>query len=267
MFFSLSKIFWVMISPLNLLGICFVLVIILSAIRQRIYTKILCFFSVIFLFFGVMPVGHDALTFLENRFPKPREMPGQVDGIILLGGAISTELSYARGETVVGHSGGRLLTFLQLAQKYPSAKLIVTGGSGSLLSQDIKEADYARELFESLGIEDGHILYERESRNTFENALFVRDLIGASASQTWIVITSAYHMPRSIGAFQQQGIYPIPYPTAYITDGEFYIYPRDFDILEQYRYLNLALKEYIGNAVYFIGQKSNSLMPGQHDSI
>ena len=101
MFFSLSKIFWVMISPLNLLGICFVLVIILSAIRQRIYTKILCFFSVIFLFFGVMPVGHDALTFLENRFPKPREMPGQVDGIILLGGAISTELSYARGETVV----------------------------------------------------------------------------------------------------------------------------------------------------------------------
>ena len=267
MFFSLSKIFWAVMSPLNVLGICFVLVIVFSAIRRKIYAKALCFFSAVFLFFGIMPVGHDALTFLENRFPKPREMPRHVDGIILLGGAISTELSYARGKTVVGNSGGRLLTFLQLAERYPSAKLVVAGGSGGLLSQGIKEADYARELFESLGIEDGRILYERESRNTYENALFVRGLIGTPASRTWILVTSAFHMPRSIGVFQQQGMYPIPYPTAYMTEGDFYFYPRDFDILEQYGYLNFALKEYIGNTVYFIGQKSNSLMPGQHDPI
>ena len=267
MFFSLSKIFWAVMSPLNILGICFVLVLILSVLRQKIYIKALCFLSAVFLFFGVMPVGHDALTFLENRFSKPQEMPRQVDGIILLGGAISTDLSYARGETVVGDSGGRLLTFLQLAKRYPSAKLIATGGSGSLFSQDIKEADYVQELFESLKVDGGRIIYERESRNTYENAKFVREQIGASASETWILVTSAYHMPRSIGVFQKQGVYPLPYPSGYRTEGAFHIYPRDFDILEQYGYLNLAVKEYIGNTVYFIGQKSNSLMPGQHDPI
>lgn len=263
MFFELSKIFWTIFAPLNILCICLFFSLFIPLFVRGGGGKALRNIVILLLLAGILPIGHDSLTFLENRFEKPKDMPAKVDGVILLGGAVSSELSHMRQEPVIGENGARLFAFMQLARQYPQARLVITGGSGSLFDQEHKEADYVKELFLSLGLRGRRVIYEPEARNTHENARFVREIVTNSSSETWLIVTSAYHMPRSIGAFRKEGIYPIAYPVGYLTSGEYHYVPRDFNVLNQYRYLHTALKEYIGNIAYYIGQKSNSLMPRQ----
>ena len=116
----------------------------------------------------VLPIPDALMGVLENRFPRNPGLPARVDGIIVLGGAINPGRSVALGQPQIGPNAERLTTFITLARRYPTARLVYSGGSGDPFDQENKEADIAKLVFAGLGFDTGRILFERASRNTYE---------------------------------------------------------------------------------------------------
>ena len=157
--------------------------------------------------FALLPLGELALRPLERRYPVAPELP-RVDGIIVLGGAEQAGLARAWGVPQVNEAGERFLEGAALAIAHPQAKLLYTGGSGALRDlgrQNLPQAGMAQRLFSSLGISSDRLILEGASRNTAENARNSLELVRPGPDAVWVLVTSAYHMPRAIHSFQAAG--------------------------------------------------------------
>ena len=141
------------------------------------------------------------------------------------------------------------------------AKLVFTGGSGGLIQNDVKEAEVAHKLWSGLGVPESQMIFEDASRNTFENAAFTQKLVHPQKDEKWLLITSAYHMPRSIGIFRALGMNPAPYPVDYRTlgNGEDYRPPGDGSLA--IRNVETALREWVGLGAYWLNGKTDALFP------
>jgi uncharacterized SAM-binding protein YcdF (DUF218 family) len=168
---------------------------------------------------GVLPFDRWGVAYLEDRMAPPQRMPAHVDGIVVLGGAIDPTQSVARGQVAVGGAVERLTELIPLARRYPEAKLVFSGGSGRVLDQDNREADWVHRFYRDIGFDDGRVLYERDSRTTRENAVLSQQLARPRPGETWLLVTSAMHMPRSAGCFRAVGWPVVPYPVDYQTSG------------------------------------------------
>jgi uncharacterized SAM-binding protein YcdF (DUF218 family) len=155
-----------------------------------------------------------------------------------------------------------MTTGVELARRYPNARLIYTGGSASFPQEGPAEAISARALWLSLGVPAERMMFEAKSRNTFENAVFTRDLVKPKPGETWLLVTSAWHMSRSVGIFRRTGFPVVPYPVAYRTFGD----ERDFQLsapsLDKLTSLELGVREWIGLLAYWLSGKTNALFPG-----
>jgi uncharacterized SAM-binding protein YcdF (DUF218 family) len=197
---------------------------------------------------------------LENRFPPPSALPDRIDGIVVLGGSINPILSVARRQPVLTDSAERLFAFVALARNHPEAKLLFTGGSAALVDNAEREADVARTVLAGLGLDVDRITFERDSRNTYENAVFSKRLVTPRPGERWVLITSAYHMPRAVGCFRAAGWSVIPYPVDYGTApaGN----PPTFSLLGGLDDVHWALREWIGLAFYYVAGRTDRLFPG-----
>ena len=106
-----------------------------------------------------------------------------------------------------------------LARRFPNARVVFSGGSANLISNDAREADFAGAIFESLGVDKSRLIMERESRNTQENAEFSKALVKPKEGERWVLVTSAFHMPRSVGLFRKAGFAVEPYPVDWRVGG------------------------------------------------
>ena len=156
----------------------------------------------------------------------------------------------------------RIIAPAALAHRYPNARIVFTGGSANLISNDAREADFAGAVFESLGIGRSRLTMERRSRNTAENAEFSKSLIAPKPGERWLLVTSAYHMPRSVGIFRKAGFAIEPYPVDWRVGGR-------SDLLKFSAYSNdglgrvdIAVREWIGLAAYWMTGKTSSFFPG-----
>lgn len=211
---------------------------------------------VLFLVLGILPLGHDALVMLERRYPPfDAQKAGPVAGIILLGGAVETSGVVLDHIPQSNDNADRIVEFIRLARLYPQARLLFTGGTAQILGRGPSEADLIAPMFEILGLEGRQILYEKRSRNTYENALFSKDLVKPAPGERWILVTSAFHMPRSVAVFESAGWPVIPAPSDFKTDGALIVFPRDFDVLASMRESEIALKEIIGFGAYLASGK------------
>jgi uncharacterized SAM-binding protein YcdF (DUF218 family) len=168
---------------------------------------------------AVVPVEQWATAWLENRFPPPAAMPEKVDGIIVLGGAINPLISATRGQVSIGGGATRVTALTALARHYPEARLVYSGGAGDPFIQDLKEADYAEAFYREQGVDTGRIVFERQSRNTRENATLTMEAMRPRPGETWLLVTSAWHMPRAVGCFRAAGWPVVAYPVDYATAG------------------------------------------------
>ncbi len=260
MFFIISKIVWFLISPLNLIWLLMVSGYLIINRHPNLGYKMIFTGVVLFVLLGVLPIGHNLTVFLEKQYLRER-LPKQVDGIIVLGGAFNTHISNKTGQLALNENIGRMVEFVALSKIYPNAKLVFSGGSGRLLSKDRKEAEDAQTFLGIMGVQGARLIIEPDSRNTYENVVFTKKLVEPKPDEKWIVITSAFHMPRTMGIFEQQGWKVIPYVSAPRTDGEYQIYPRSFSILGQFYLLSNAIKEFVGSATYYFSGKSAFLLP------
>ena len=259
--FVLSKIVWLLASPDAVLLILMTVgTALLWTRRWRTGRTILLASVAVSLVIAILPVGPWLFTPLENRFPTVHRVPEKIDGIVVLGGAVSQRITEARGQPALSAAAERMTEFVALARKHPEAKLVFTGGSALVLYPELKEVKVARLLFDSLGLDVSRIVFEDESRNTYENALYTRDLVKPQPGETWLVITSAFHMPRAYGCFSRVGWKVLPYPVDYLTRGDYDPSP-DFDFMGGLHILSLALHEWIGLVAYRVLDRTDALFP------
>ena len=219
MFFAASKILGFFALPSNLLMLLALAgTALLFTQRKRPGQGLLIVSLLLFAVAGWSPLGNWLMATLEERFPAWDESRGAPTGIIVLGGAISPDVSAMRSTAALNESAERMTAVAALARRYPSARIVFTGGSGRLLG-GAAEADFVLPLWESFGIGHDRVTLENRSRNTSENARFTRELVQPKEGERWLLVTSAYHMPRSVGVFRREGFAVEAYPVDWRTRG------------------------------------------------
>ena len=262
MFFYMSKILWFFLDLSNLLLVALCLGTILIYLRpNRLGRRLLSLTAVLSVIVATLPIGHNLIVILENRFPAVQTLPAKVDGIIVLGGIVNQNITQARGQVSIGGAVERLISFAVLSKQYPKAKLLFTGGSGDILRQNIKEGDVVEPLLVDLGVDLKRLKIESNSRNTYENAVLSKRLAQPSAEETWILITSAFHMPRSVGVFRQVEWDVIPFPVDYHFE-ENLAFELSFNFIGGVNILSRAIHEWLGLLVYWLTDKSVTFFPG-----
>lgn len=261
LFFWISKIAWLIIAPDNFLILCLLLGAVCLVLNKTFFAKFFLLPSIfVMALIAICPVGEWLLHPLEMRFATNPRLPDRIDGIIVLGGAERSVLAKKWRQVELNWAAERQTAFISLARRYPNAKLIYTGGSGSLVYQEFKGADVAEGLYTELGLDRNRITIERNSRNTFENAVNSKKLIQPGMNENWVLITTAWHMPRSVGIFCRVNWSVIPYPVDHWTWPE----NRLFSGLEFYdniTALHIGVKEWVGLMVYYLTNKTDRLFP------
>lgn len=210
--------------------------------------------------FAVLPLGTWMMRPLEDRFSMPDPMPDRVDGIIVLGGAISVDQSVDRNTTALNDAAGRMTAFATLAHRYPHARLVFSGGNADPFVVKTSEAAIARSFFAGMGLETRAILYESESRNTHENALYSRRLVKPRPSERWLLVTSAVDLPRAVGCFRGVGWPVIAIPSDYHTLRNRSGFAPG--LVHGFRAADWAVHEWIGLLYYRVRGWTPALFPG-----
>jgi uncharacterized SAM-binding protein YcdF (DUF218 family) len=263
MFFVLSKVLGFFAAPSNVVITIGCLGLLLLPSRFARLGRSLAFASLVVLaVLGFSPVGNALLIPLENRFPSWDPAGRAPDGIIVLGGAIDG--SAANGEIALNEAAERLTVVPELARRYPNARILFSGGSAALIYGGGSEAEIAGQLLDSFGIARDRITLEDRSRNTAENAAFSKTVGQPKPGERWLLVTSAYHMPRAIGAFRKAGFLVEAYPVDWRTRGAEDALRPFVTVSDGLQRTDAAAHEWIGLLVYWLTGRTSELFPGQH---
>src|SRR6201996_2453581 len=263
MFFTLSKTLGFFAWPSNLLISIGVVGLVLLCTRwRRLGSWLVVTSLVLVVLAGYSPLGNVLILPLEQRFPPWDPSHGAPNGIVVLGGAIESDISAARGAVALNEAAERITATAELARRYPDARIIFSGGSGSLLEREGPEAPFAVRQLMALGVAHDRITAEEQSRNTLENAAYARLLANPKPGERWLLVTSAYHMPRAIAAFRAADFPVEAYPVDWRTRGVADV-TRPFPTMaEGMRRTDTAVREWVGLLAYWLTGRSSALFPG-----
>lgn len=261
-FFSASKVFWFLVAPSNLLALLTVLALALRlARRRRAGMACLAVAATGWLVLGFLPVSNYLLNPLEDRFPVHADDGQPITGVLMLGGAEIPEVGLARGMPAYGDAAERAIALGGLARQYPDARLVFVGGSGRLFPMGSGlESRMTRLTLPLLGIPADRVAFEENSRNTAENAQFAKAMLDPRPGERWLLLTSAFHMPRAMGAFRKVGFPVIAYPVDFRTADDRLDVPYD-RVTTNLDMTDVAVKEWVGLLVYYLSGKTSALFP------
>jgi uncharacterized SAM-binding protein YcdF (DUF218 family) len=171
---------------------------------------------------AVLPAVADALMWpIETRFQRASlDARRDIAGFIALGGGDE-----------------RIIEAARLARAHPRAKLVITG-----------HGDGAERLARLSGLPPERVLIEPAAQNTFENAQFTAALLTHDVAASWVLVTSASHMPRAVGCFRRAAVVIEAWPVADVTNGW-----RDK--------LETAVHEWAGLLDYWLRGRTDALFP------
>ena len=254
--FYIAKVINYLLEPLYILS--FFLVILILLLLFTNLKKLTIFFAkfllILFLFFGYTPFSNFLLNKIED-FIKPSKYPvQQLTGVIILGGSFDLELeSKERNEVLLNSAAERLTKALEIYKKNPRLLILFSGASNKVKPIGWSESDMAKKFFLEQGVRVDNLIFENQSRNTFENISYSKDIIKNNKG-TWGLITSASHMPRSYFGFKKQGLILEPIIADYRT-GTSSIFWINFDIKKGLENWNIILHEVVGIFYYKITGK------------
>ena len=261
MFFVASKILSVVLEPLLHPYLLLLAAGLMRLMKRRRAMRLFIGGAILLpLAYGFLPLSQWPLRHLENAYEIPQLEGKQIDGIVVLGGHTGSGwVSQTRNQAQQGGGADRFTKGVALYLQHPDATLIFSGFSGSLNPRGWDEAKITRKLADELKLDDVSILYERTSRNTFENAVYSREVAVPQPGDVWVLVTSASHMPRAKGAFAAAGwgdiiAYPVDYHTATSANGS-------FRITSGINAVRNWLHEYVGLVVYWATGRSTVLLP------
>jgi len=268
MFFYLAKVVWFVLQPSTLIALLIGYgAILIWTGWARWGRRFVTIGAILLLIVGLSPLGNALILPLENRFPRTDlSTPPPPTGIIILGGAEDRLVGSARHAPTLNEAGERLLEGAILAKQFPDAKVAFSGGDAGILYKSHSEAEGAAAILTKLGVARDRLILEANARDTYENAVYLKKELTAKGeldpSKRWLLITSAYHMPRSMGAFRQAGFFVEPWPVDYRTRGKADL-TRPFDkVSEGLRRVDTAAREWVGLLAYWITGRTDALFPG-----
>ncbi len=256
-----SRIAWLLAQPSTLIVLFLLLALILSFTRRRWLGRTALLMALALLLVSTFTTfGYWLITPLESRFERPAE-PARIDGIVILGGGMDGEVNTTRGGWELNRSGDRMVEGVRLALRYPDAKVLFAGGASILAPGQESEALAARRMLIDFGIAPERIVLDEKSLNTEENARFAKELAGDTAGQTWLLVTSAFHMPRAVGLFRSVDFPVVPWPADYLASGAEGLRFKPDQSTENLAVTTIALKEWIGLAAYHWTGRTGDLLP------
>ncbi|MEJ0041464.1 MAG: YdcF family protein [Rhizomicrobium sp.] len=207
--------------------------------HARIAKYLTLFTAVLLCAIIVLPVGQWMLLPLENAYPRP-PLPKHVDGILVLSADYESSISVVRKAPPTSMYLGRLIGAAALARTFPGARVIFSGGSAAI-GGGLSERAAAATTFDALGLGRGRVTYDERSRNTAENFRYAMALAHPKPAETWMLVTSAAHMPRAMRYARAIRWNLIPWASDYMT-------PRrdGFSLKSRLVELDAALREYEG---------------------
>lgn len=262
MFFILSKVLGFVLLPSNAIamlgvaGLAF-LVAGFGRIGRAAVTGALLLLAVA----GWSPLGDIMSRSLENRFPPCHDDGSALAGIIILGGALETTVSSTRDSVALNDAAERMTQAVMLARLHPEARLVFTGGEGALIPTGTTEAAVARRFFAELGLLPGRVQFESQSRNTAENAENLKPIVQAGPAGRWLLVTSAWHMPRSVGVFRAAGLAVTACPVDYRTAGGEEAWLPSPWLSQGLSRVDMAAREWVGLLAYYATGRSTELFP------
>ena len=262
MFFSLSRILGFFAYPSNVLIAIGLLGLVLLLTRfTRLASWLIVTSLVLIAVAGLSPLGNALILPLEQRFPPWDASRGPPDGIVLLGGMISPDVSAARGAVALNEAAERITVTAELARRYPNARIVLTGGRNALIFDEGIEAVFAVRQLEALGVAHDRIAAEEQARNTIENAVFSRLVANPKPGERWLLVTSAYHMPRAMAVFRAAGFPVEAYPVDWRTRGPIDMVRPFASLGDGLRRTDTAVHEWAGLLAYRLTGKTADLFP------
>lgn len=262
-FFILSKLVWSVLSPLMVWSLLLVAGTLFLLVGYRKAALRFLFPATLFsLSMMLFPLGDWLIYPLESRFSQPQQLPDHIDGIIILGGGEDVKGTISWQQPQVGQASDRYFGAADLARRYPETPVIFIGGHNLLrFDAGTTPAELSRQLLMMVGIDEQRLIIESQSRNTYENFQRLKTVLPKRNGQ-YLLVTSAYHMPRSVGIAQKQDISVLPYPVDYRSKTA-ELRRMDFAVFEQLEKLEPAWREWVGLTAYFITGKTSRWFPEQ----
>ncbi|ARM86479.1 YdcF-like protein [Rhizobium sp. CIAT894] len=260
--FVISKLVWIFAQPLSLAFFLVFLALIAGLLRWRTLSILGAAGSALILFITLYTTaGNLLMQGLEQRFTKPAADPENLQCMIVLGGAFENEVNTARHGIEFNAAADRFVEALRLAQKFPQSRILVSGGDGSLSGVYEGDAAASERFFPLFGIGKDRLIEETQSRTTFENAVNTKEFLASQGLSHCLLITSGFHMPRSVGIFRKLGIDTVPWPTDYRTDGA--VRP-GLDFTQpnlNAQNMATAIREWYGLVGYYLAGRTSELYP------
>jgi uncharacterized SAM-binding protein YcdF (DUF218 family) len=261
LFFYAAKVLWFLAQPSTLIiGAIVVAAILCTTSWCRLGRRMLMVAVPILVIGGISPAGDLLIAPLENRFPRADQSGSEITGIIVLGGSEDARAG-PRELAGLNEAAERYTEGAALARRLPNARIVFSGGSAAVFADEPPEAETAARLFAALGISKDRITLEPASRDTYENATFTARLIRPTASQRWLLVTSAWHMPRAIGCFRQAGMPVEAWPVDFRTSVRFQPLRFHTALTEGWRRIDFIAREYMGLAAYYMAGRTSALLP------
>lgn len=250
MFFYLSKILFFLTTPIVwIFGLLLWGIFTKKPLRKKrlLWASLICLY-----FFSNAFITDEFVRAYEDRNTPFSEITEQFDVAIVLGGFSNYD---AELNMVQFHSASdRLTEGIRFYKTGKAKKIMITSGSGQIMRPDEKEALYIKEFLISIGIPEKDLIIESESKNTKENAVNSAKILNEKYTNgNFVLITSAFHMPRAKGCFKKVGISVTPYsvdqqagPRKFLLD---HLFIPSADSLRRWQML---IKEWIGFTTYWI---------------
>lgn len=255
--FLMKKIITPLFYPLTISLLCLIVgvALLLLTRRQRPGKAMVLVGTLSLILFSCDPVSNLILRPLEFP-PPPPPAASSPPWIVVLGGGLSVDEQIPETGQLSGTSMVRLSEGIILYRQRPGSRLLLSGGK---VFQKVSEADIMARVAASLGVPEADIVREEQSRDTEEQAYFIRELVGGSE---FVLVTSASHMPRAVLLFNNLGMKPLPAPTGHLARTDEPLSPRRlFPSLSALNKTEIAVHEYLG----LLWLRLKKLFPGGDD--
>ena len=257
-----SKILWLAAQPLSLAFLLLVLGLLAGLVRwKRVRTAASVTAALLLAVTLFTSTGSVLLQMLEDRIPRAELPAGGPGCVIMLGGGVEAEVIAARGGFEMNQAGDRFIETLRLAREFPAARILISGGDGSFSGNYEGDAVVATRFFETFGVPADRLIRETESRTTFENVENTKTLLAANGLDRCLLVTSAFHMPRSVGLFRKLGLDVLPWPTDFRTTGRASLALDFTQPSTNSQLTTTALREWTGLLVYYLAGRTHALFP------
>jgi len=250
MFFILSKILFIFIQPINWVIGLMVYAVFTKKPKRKKRASIVA--VVMALFFTNHLIYNQFVKLWETKTITADQIQEPYDIGILLGGYSNSQIIPNQDRFNFSARANRFLNAYELYKTGKVKKLLITGGSGDLMQNNPREANGVHDFLIRVGVPEADIIVEPESRNTWENATFTKKILDEQYPEAkCLLITSAWHMPRSIKCYEKAGVNFTPFSVDFLTETDRWA-PENSIIPDRKGFYSweILIKEWVGMVMY-----------------